>query len=299
MLKPQHGCRHRIEDLTCKMPDRSFRLGPADADLLRDIVSGPRECVYHSMFGEQSSGARLFGGDMTLGGRASEFPPAARTEDQMTLFLRYNFARWQVVRLSMDPGSRGRLTMSGARLLLAWHRRALEARDALARNNHGLVLSMVKRYKPTILDYDDAVSDANMALLGSIAGFDPSRGNKFSTYACRSMLKAFARGAQRAGKRRGMFPTEFDPALERPDSADDPRREEAFSEGAEEIADILRENRAGLSTREMQVLRDRFYSEQRLTLEQVGVTLGVTKERVRQIQEGALAKIREAYMLTL
>jgi len=294
---PEHGVRYRIELPACKMPDRSHRLPAADAELLLELISGRLECVYHRLFDDARAGDRLFGGDMEPAEGASRFPPAAVTNDNETLFLRFNLARHRVMELAESPGSRGRLTMAGARALLAWHRRALEARDALAKENQALVLSMVKRHKPAVLDYDDAVSDGNVALVSSICGFDCSRA-QFSTYACRAIRKSMSRGASVAGRRRAMFPTEFDPALERGD-ADDPRREEALADGAEEVGDILRENRAGLNERELRVIRERFYGPDRLTLEQVGRGMGVTKERVRQIQAAALAKIRSEYMETL
>jgi RNA polymerase sigma-32 factor len=49
-----------------------------------------------------------------------------------------------------------------------------------------------------------------------------------------------------------------------------------------------------LSPRERQVIKRRFLEEDRTTLAEIGVTFGVTKERVRQIEGKALTKLRNA-----
>ncbi len=49
-----------------------------------------------------------------------------------------------------------------------------------------------------------------------------------------------------------------------------------------------------LSSRERQVIRRRFLEEDRTTLAEIGVSFGVTKERVRQIEGKALSKLRDA-----
>jgi len=53
----------------------------------------------------------------------------------------------------------------------------------------------------------------------------------------------------------------------------------------------MRENAADLNETEQRVIAERF-GEQPKTLEQVGVIVGVTKERIRQIQNKALTKLR-------
>jgi RNA polymerase sigma-32 factor len=49
---------------------------------------------------------------------------------------------------------------------------------------------------------------------------------------------------------------------------------------------------ATLSPREQQIIRRRFLKDERTTLAEIGKTYGVTKERIRQIEGKALAKLR-------
>ena len=68
-------------------------------------------------------------------------------------------------------------------------------------------------------------------------------------------------------------------------------------DAVEELQRIIGQNRAELSTVERRVIEARFalnrgQDSQAMTLEEVGHVIGVTKERVRQIQNKALAKLR-------
>ena len=136
-----------------------------------------------------------------------------------------------------------------------------------------------------------------MALLRAVDKFDCGRGFKFSTYACRAILKAFSRQGMKLSKHRQRFPTDFDPKLEKSNFIE-VKRDEFERDAAEEVRRIVSENRADLSEIERTVIEHRFglespaAAEKPMTLEQVGQIIGVTKERVRQIQNKAMEKIR-------
>src|SRR2546423_1188178 len=140
------------------------------------------------------------------------------------------------------------------------------------------------------------VSEGNMALIRAVDKFSVDRGFKFSTYACRAILKAFSRAAQKHSKQRTRFPVEFDPDMEKSDWVDK-KRDVVEEDCIDELKQIVDRNLAELSDTEQTVIRRRFNWQQQeespLTLEEVGKIIGVTKERVRQIQNKALAKIRK------
>lgn len=58
----------------------------------------------------------------------------------------------------------------------------------------------------------------------------------------------------------------------------------------------LRAALAVLSEREMRILRERRLSEEQTTLESLGARLGISKERVRQIENRALEKLKRALL---
>src|SRR5438874_12349699 len=155
---------------------------------------------------------------------------------------------------------------------------------------------MAKRTRLGDVDFAEVVSEGNMALIRAVDKFNVDRGFKFSTYACRAILKAFSRTALKASKHRTRFPVEFEPDMEKSDWSDR-KRDTVEEECVDELKMIVDRNLADLSSVEQTVIKQRFnwqeQQESSLTLEEVGKIIGVTKERVRQIQNKALAKIRQ------
>lgn len=213
------------------------------------------------------------------------------------LFLKFNYARFRMRELQ-DALDGHRPDLATAREILQWHAVADGFREQIAETNLALVLAMAKRVRIMDGEFADLVSEGNMALMRSVDKFDCGRGFKFSTYACRAILKAFSRHGMKSTRHRQRFPTDFDPAYEKSDFLEK-RRAEAQSDSAAEVRHIMETNEADLSSVERTVITHRFglgtpSASVPLTLEQVGQIIGVTKERVRQIQNKALAKLRAA-----
>ena len=231
-------------------------------------------------------------------------------EQERALFLQYNYCRFRVCLAretlqdlpapDQDPGM--------ARDLLHWHHRAEAYREQIAQTNLALVLAMAKRARMNDLDFGDMVSEGNMALLRAVDKFDAGRGFKFSTYGCRAILKAFSRAGMKFSKYRSLFPTAYDPAFEK-SNYQEVKNDAHEQDCADEVRMIVETNQAELSTIEQRVIRHRFNlvapdiaddppapvlrtDGKPLTLQQVGQIIGITKERVRQIQKQAMAKIR-------
>jgi len=267
---------------------------------------------------------------------------------ERVLFTQFNACRRQVclLREQLMEQSADERDPKQVREMLVWHDHAEAYRSQIADTNLALVLAMAKRTRINPIDFPDLISEGNMALLRATDKFDVSRGFKFSTYACRAILKAFSRQGIKFTKHRQLFPAEFDPKLERSNYLAE-KNAAHEDDCADEVRRIVEGNRAQLSDIERTVVAARFnvvpevdfvdgqavaktpsvpdvrdaarrvaagrpagptentgyvvprslvYRDPEakpMTLEQVGKLIGVTKERVRQIQNKALAKIRE------
>jgi RNA polymerase primary sigma factor len=154
---------------------------------------------------------------------------------------------------------------------------------------------MVGRFRHRGIDLDSLVSEGMFALMRAIDRFDPWRGNRFSTYVSRCMICAFGRLARHEAKYRRVFPRQLGTYWEQPAEENDTGLESESE--AERLRTILTANAGELTERENLILSRRFplNGDPRSTLEEIGNLMGLTKERVRQLQNGALAKLREIY----
>ncbi|MFM1936757.1 MAG: polymerase sigma factor SigA [Planctomycetota bacterium] len=216
---------------------------------------------------------------------------------ERVIFMQFNYAKYRMRRIQKALRG-GTPDAAQARELLRWNDTASRLRDQIAETNLALVLAMAKRVRLGEGDYPDLIGEGNMALMRSVDKFDCARGFKFSTYACRAILKAFSRHGLKLAKHRQRFPVEFDPALEEGNRAESARVENERQDVAE-VRAIVEGNTAELSEVERAVVMHRFALDgadhgRQPTLAQVGRLVGLTKERVRQIQNSALAKIRRA-----
>lgn len=177
-----------------------------------------------------------------------------------------------------------------------WRELHARIRDRLVDANLGLVYDLVRRTRFTNVETDELVSDGLLALLQAVDAFNPWKGYRFSTYACNAILRAFIRRSMTETRRRERIPVQFEPELERGDWPSE-KREQTDRLYAERLARILESPDIDITETERYVLSRRFPADpdrRRDTLEEIGKAIQVSKERVRQIQNAALQKLREA-----
>ena len=135
------------------------------------------------------------------------------------------------------------------------------------------------------------LSEASMVLSRSVERFNPWMGYRFSTYACNAIARALLRVSRRETRYHDLFPVQHDTTLERPVE----RPDAEMQLRVDRLSRALNENLGALTELEQRVLNQRFPLGQsnKRTFRQIGASVGLSKERIRQIQNVALRKLRQ------
>ncbi len=287
-----------------RLPINLREFSAEDQQLLRRRTTTVMEVVYDPRF-SRANAPTLFEGPMehatpeVVAEAVSGKGRSLTAVEERELFERFNYARYRIIRILHDFRGK-RLTSAAARDLLGWESVARRICDEIVGANLGLVPTMIERSRINGVDFGELISEGQYALLRSVEKFDCNRGFKFSTYACRSILTAIARAVALLARHRSRFPTEFDPNLQSPDLME-LRRAHDEEDFVRALQGVLKSNTAELTRSERRVLSERFGFDGRMTpqptnsgktLREVAAIFGVTKERIRQIQNRALSKIR-------
>ncbi len=196
-----------------------------------------------------------------------------------------------------------------AESILALYAQAEQVRNDIISANLRLVVSITKKFARSENGFWELVSDGNQSLMRAVDKFDFARGFKFSTYATWAIQKNFSRSIPREARQRGHLfdPTKVDSIPEPVDTRAQPQLSEATDKhDRQNVAKLL----SHLDPREQEIIVLRFglrvpipgISESGTcnphTLNEIGALLGVTKERIRQLQDRAMAKLeRTAHVL--
>ena len=220
--------------------------------------------------------------------------PLLTREQEGHQFRKYNYLKYKAAKLreTLDAKRPSATTMAEIERLYA---EAVDVKNHLSRANLRLVVSLAKKRLTPGHSFFELVSDGNVSLMKAIEKFDFARGNKFSTYATWAIVKNYARSIPSEYKHQDRYRTSYDELFESTEEhrANPAIREAAQRDRVEKIRKILRK----LDEREQQIVISRFgldHSREPLTLKEVGAEMGVTKERVRQIEARALTKLRKA-----
>jgi RNA polymerase sigma factor (sigma-70 family) len=213
-----------------------------------------------------------------LTGRGLDEPPG-----ELTLFKALHTCAFRAAHRS-----NGRIITSAERRL--WARRWQIIREHIVEKNLGLVHLTIRRFRFQTLDEDDLLSEAMYGLGRAIDRFNPWKGFRFSTYACNVIARALLRRGKGESRYRRLFPVQHDASYEKPSELDDFRMELCL----ERLRRALDRNIGELTDLEATVLSHRFPMdrEPRRTFQEIGNLVGLSKERVRQIQNIALQKLR-------
>jgi len=179
--------------------------------------------------------------------------------------------------------------------LAHWQSNYHGLRDRIVLGNRKLIYRAVRRRMELSNRTDDMIGDCHIVLIQVVAAFNPWMGIRFSTYAYTCLLRALSRISQRSSTDRLTRALSFGALADGEPSG--PFTAEPCVGAQYRLDDYLRDDHPLLSEREKVIISRRFCigdgaGEQ--TLEFVGKAMGLSKERVRQVQASALIKLRKA-----
>ena len=185
----------------------------------------------------------------------------------------------------------------------------IDARNKLIESNLKFVTTIAKNYKGLGLTYSDLIQEGNAGLFKAVDKFDPDKGYKFISYAVNWIKQSILEALNKKNSLKSSeLPNEtFDDVQEDKthltlddislddvylDISDDEKRHE------QDIINTAKFLLTGLTSREKYIVcqYNGINEKKSKTLEEIGKDLGLTKERVRQINEKAMKKLR-AYAL--
>lgn len=296
-----------LEYCQLTMADCELHLGPVV--LCRRLQAQPIEFIDNAHFAEVEAeailGDRLLGFGETNGkakfSKVPDLPPhLARLcetkllmpSEEQDLFQRLNYLRYRAHRLLMSLNAASATSWDVLRVLALmkaadWHR------DCVVKANMRLVISIVKKFVNANNAFDDLLSDGIVALMRAVDKFDYDRGFRFSTYATQVVRRnAYRMVVQKQRERTKIVGNLQDNGLDISDEDRAPTIDEhKWYELRSRLA-LLMDN---LDRREKLIIRARFSlggHRTVQTLQRLADKLGVSKERVRQLEKRALEKLR-------
>jgi RNA polymerase primary sigma factor len=219
-------------------------------------------------------------------------------EEEQVLFKRMNYLRYRAEQLRL------KLTLESTD---AWLVRRIDGllsaanwyRDFIVRANMRLVISIVKKFVNKQNGFDDLLSDGIMALIRAVEKFDAGLGFRFSTYATQVVRRnTYRRVMERQAERLRVGGNIHDDGLDLSDEQKASGMSEARWHDLRSKLSLLLDH---LDRREKFIIRARFSlgAHRRIqTLQRLADILGVSKERVRQLEKRALEKLRGMASLT-
>lgn len=184
-----------------------------------------------------------------------------------------------------------------------------EAIEELVTHNLRFVVIVAKRYQRNGVSMGDLICEGNQALMHAARKYQAGRGTKFISYAVwwlrQRMLAALRLGGRvvRSPATLNHRPLDFSlNSMTHDDSneqyqdlliGDDPRDDGGMEERLT-VSGWVSEHLDKLPEREANIVRVYYgmLGQERLTLEEIGKLMGLTRERIRQLRDRALETMR-------
>lgn len=211
---------------------------------------------------------------------------------ERALFQRMNFLRHLAAKI-LDKRTPETTTQWDVERVLGLLRAAQWYRDRIVKANTRLVISIVKKFVNQQCGFDDLLSDGIMALIRSVDKFDYKLGFRFSTYATQVVRRNSYRFVMdRQDERLKVANSISEQGLDvAEDSNPSTMSEYRWNTLRNHLTDLL----CKLDKREKLIVRARFSlggHRKVRTLQALADRLGISKERVRQLEKRAMEKLQ-------
>jgi RNA polymerase primary sigma factor len=212
-------------------------------------------------------------------------------EEEQFYFRRMNWLKFRAatVRGRLD---RRRATLRQIERIEGWLTEAETVKAIIITSNLRLVVSIAKKFVDSTYSFDELVGEGNVALMRAVEKFNFAMGNRFSTYATYAIQRHFFRLSHKGRQLRSRFVIDEDAFKGR--AATEPNAEQCSSEQIAMLKDLFTKFLGELEPREQQIVVARFGFDGQppRTFRELGASMGVCKERIRQIQTRAIDKLR-------
>jgi RNA polymerase sigma factor (sigma-70 family) len=274
----------------------------------QQLIERPISYVFNEEFDEPDAEEVILSGAVRLSTKQkkkvkppSDLPPYLKSlyevpllspEAERDLFRRYNYLKYKAdtLRRRIDINRVKAGDVKDVESLLL---QANVIKNRIVRANLRLVVSIAKKHIVGPMSLFELISDGNVSLMRAVEKFDYGRGYRFSTYASWAIMRNFARSVPKEKQQIDRFSTGNDEIL---DIAAGLNSYDPDENNAAELRESIQAMLSHLSSRERTILIDHYGLDQTgdsKTFDQLGRQLGISKERVRQIEVEALEKLRE------
>jgi RNA polymerase primary sigma factor len=218
---------------------------------------------------------------------AREIPIPSR-ELETHLFCKFNCLKCLACRIRdrVDPDSPVPVDLDEIERLQI---EALKLKNQIIETHLRLVVSVARKFDRAGYDLPERISDGTFALMRAVDRFNFALGNRFSTYATWAIINALVGRDRKERRRRAESFALYRCSIALPSSFSDEQDHEADQNRRAALVERWLDR---LDKRERRILARRYGigggPEQ--TLRQIGVELGISKERVRQLANRAAAK---------
>ena len=213
--------------------------------------------------------------------------PLLNKEQEHHLFRRMNYAKY---RASMLKQANDSLLIDD---ILQFSDIALKDRNMLIQSNMRLAVNLAKKYGYQSHTFTEKLSDFTQHMFHAVEKFDYSRGFRFSTFYYRCAQTQSWRQNSKYAERAVRFVSGLEGVVEEVPDVLLESKEYTEKERAKVISRLFEV----LDSREKIVIEECFLFEgdHKKTLQEIGNFWGITKERVRQLRERALGKMRALF----